>query len=92
LHPFSSTDRFHPVSLAQAPQEGWIHVLTGLLAVVWLALLPIVAGIGIVAVSDLSFTTMSMAITFLANTCFVLRSLFVKKIFEAKVTGTQRKS
>eukprot|EP00045_Choanoeca_perplexa_P008406 m.77686 g.77686 ORF g.77686 m.77686 type:complete len:325 (+) comp14482_c0_seq4:27-1001(+) len=52
---------------------------------VWLSLLPIVLGIGIVAVSDLSFTALSMAITFLANTCFVLRSLFVKKVFEAKV-------
>ena len=63
------------------------HIFTNdmLLTGVWFSLLPIVAGIAIVAVSDLSFTALSMAVTFLANICFVLRSLFVKKIFSSGV-------
>eukprot|EP00730_Choanoeca_flexa_P000420 TRINITY_DN10190_c0_g3_i2.p1 TRINITY_DN10190_c0_g3~~TRINITY_DN10190_c0_g3_i2.p1 ORF type:complete len:336 (+),score=47.21 TRINITY_DN10190_c0_g3_i2:58-1065(+) len=55
---------------------------------VWLSLLPIVAGIGIVAVSDLSFTTLSLAMTCVANTCFVLRSLFVKKVYQTKLVDS----
>lgn len=52
---------------------------------VWLSLLPIVGGIAIVAVSDLSFTTTSLLMTMIANCCFVARSLFVKKIFSSGV-------
>jgi hypothetical protein len=55
-----------------------------------LALLPIVAGIGIVATADLSFTYASLFANFLANTCFVLRSLYVKAIFATGVRACVR--
>ncbi|EDQ87871.1 uncharacterized protein MONBRDRAFT_26899 [Monosiga brevicollis MX1] len=48
---------------------------------VWAALLPIVFGISLVAVSDLSFSVTSVAMTCISNVCFVLRSLFVQQIY-----------
>lgn len=51
---------------------------------VWLSLVPVVIGIALVAVTDLSFSVLGFSMACLSNCCFVLRAIFAKSITEDK--------
>ncbi|EGD77817.1 hypothetical protein PTSG_08907 [Salpingoeca rosetta] len=52
---------------------------------VWVSLIPICLGIVLVALTELDFSTLGLVSAVTANCCFVLRSIFAKRILQSKL-------